>query len=653
VIPVRAQLRAQHDGADPRVGELRRIHFLDQARLDGVHELRPAVPARRVPGRWHRAGGRAVSAATARADALMREAFPLHEAGRLEDAERLYREILALAPEYADAHYLMGVVAQTRGDYAGAVRCLRQALQHRNDEPAFHQTLAQCYLAQRLWEEAAAHFENALRLAPGSARNWNDLGCAFQELGRLEDALRCFERALAAEPDLPQALNNLGNTLRNTGDVERALETLQRVCAAVPDSADLASNYLFTLNLGARRTRAEVFAAHRDFDARFGSGRHGVPVCPSPDPDPQRRLRIAYFSPDLRSHPVSAFIAPVLAAHDRGRFEVSGYFLYPWEDAVSARLRGLCDRWVACASESDAAIAERLRQDRIDIVVDLAGHTGWNRLPVLALKPAPVIATWLGYLNTTGLRAVDYRITDAFSDPPGSEQYHSEKLVRLPEGHSCFEPPAFAVPVNPLPALERGGVRFGSFNKASKLTEDVLASWARLLQAVPGSTLLIAGVGEAQRGRIGAFLARHGAGPERIEYRGRLGLEQMLQTCHEVDIALDTYPYAGTTTAFNSLWMGVPTVTLAGDAPMSRSGGSVLAALGLPDWVAGSHDEYVRIAARKAADLPALARLRAGLRARLEQSALMNAGRFTRHLEQAYRSMWQAHCASVRGGTNE
>lgn len=585
----------------------------------------------------------------AQADALMREAFPLHQQGDVGAAERLYRQILALAPDYADAHYLLGVIARQQGDLDAAMQHVRQALRVRNDEAAFHQTLAECYHARQMWPEAIASYESALRLHPDSAQTWNELGFCQGEAGQLEEGARSFERALALAPDHGPALNNLGNARRDLGQVEEAVELLRRARDAFPDQPDVASNYLFTLNLSTRHSRDEVFRAHLEYDARFGSGRHGVPACPGADPDPERKLRIGYFSPDLRSHPVNAFISPVLARHDREHFEASCYYLYPWEDETSARLKSLADRWVHCAGDDDATLAERIRQDRIDILVDLAGHTGWNRLGALALKPAPVIATWLGYLNTTGLRAVDYRITDAFSDPPGAEAYHTEKLVRLPEGHSCFEQFDLAIDVNPLPALARGAVRFGSFNKASKLTDVVLAQWARVLRATPGSTLLIVGVGGPMAQHVVSTLAGHGVAADRVECRGRMALPEMLRAHHEVDLALDTHPYAGTTTTFNSLWMGVPSVTLAGAAPVSRSCGSVLTVLGLADFVAATPDEYVDIAARRAADIAGLARLRGELRQRLRQSPLMDAARFTRTLEEAYRQMWEAWCARRAG----
>jgi protein O-GlcNAc transferase len=569
------------------------------------------------------------------ADELMRRAFPLQQAGDVAAAEGLYERILTIDPGYADAHYLLGTLARERGDLEDAVRRFRRAIAANAKEATFHAALAQVFYAQASWPGAIACFTRAVELRPDVPEWWNDLGCAHQELGEPAEALRCFERALAIAPEFPPALNNGGNTLRDLGRVEEALQWLGRLRALLPGAHDLASNYLFTLNLSTSHTAAEIAAEHRAFGARFAAPRRWPPRRAG------GRLRVAYFSPDLRAHPVTAFLEPVLRHHDRSRFEVSAFHLHPVEDAVSERLRGLCDRWLNAAALSDDELAAAIEAAGVDVLVDLAGHTSHNRLPVLARKPAPVIATWLGYLNSTGLEAVDFRITDAACDPPGSEARSRETLVRLPHAHLCFMPPDLPCEPGPLPALSRGAVRFASFNKSSKLNAGTLALWARILARVPGATLLVVGVEPAQQARIGAELAGHGVAPGRVEFAGRTPLAALLERHREVDIALDSHPYSGTTTTFNSLWMGVPVVTLMGETPVSRSAGGVLATLGLEDCVATTPDEYVERAVARAADLEALARLRAGMRARLRASPLMDGPGFTRALEKTYLDLWQ------------
>lgn len=578
-------------------------------------------------------------------DALMRSAFPLHQAGKVDEAHGLYLRILSLAPGYADAHYLLGTIERDRGAPELAIAHFRRAVAANPDEPTFGQALGQALLGQQRWAEAAASLSEALQRNPAQPEIWNACGCAHQELGQPGPALRCFERAVALAPDHAPALHNGGRALRDLGRAPEAIGWLRRARDLARDNPDVFSNYLFTLNLDATLDRAEICREHQAYDRTFGSGLHGRPVQAARDPDPGRKLRIGYFSPDLRRHAVSYFVEPVLAHHDRRQFEVFCYHLHPARDEISEALQALSDRWVDAAGLEDADLASRIAADGIDILVDLAGHTSGNRLPVLARKPAPVQVTWLGYLNTTGLAAVDYRITDAQSDPPGTEAFHTERLARLPHAQWCFQRPASAAPVSPLPAIGQGRICFGSMNKSSKLSREVLELWAETLARVPGSVLLFAGVAEDQREIICGVFAQRGIAAERLEFTERLALEEFRRLHDRVDIAFDAHPYSGATTTFDSLWMGVPTLTLAGAAPISRSTSSILATLGLEDWVARSPPEFVSIAAAKAADVAGLSRLRTGLRLRLQNSILMDGARFTRELEAQYRAMWRAHCA--------
>jgi protein O-GlcNAc transferase len=579
----------------------------------------------------------------------MRRAWPLHEAGNIAEAQRLYHEILRLRPDYADAHYLLGRIEQDAGRDAEAIPHMRNALRANDKEPHFHRSLGQAFYALGAWDEAIVYFHNAVGLEPADFESWTNLGCAYQKLGRLAEATRHFEKAVEIQQDSPQALNNVAMALKDRGRVDDALAAFRKALKLAPDFKDLFSNYLYALNFSTRVTPAEVFEAHAGYDAVFGSGAHGVAAPAAADRDPERRLRIAYFSPDLRSHPVSVFIEPVLAHHDRARVEVFCYHLFPFGDVVTARLKPLADHWVETRSLGDEQIAERLRADRIDIVVDLAGHTGENRLPVLGRRPAPVIATWLGYPNTTGLKAVDWRITDAACDPPGVERYHTEQVYRLPGAQWCFTRPDahrdVHAEVTPLPAAGDGLLRFGSFNNASKLNDEMVRTWAEILRRIERSTLLVWGVGDEQSAHIREVVREAGVDPARLEFSDRTGFPAQLAMYQRTDIALDTFPYSGVTTTFNSLWMGVPMLSLVGEVSASRSTLSILRALGLEDWTATTREALVETAVRKAADLPALAALRAALRARLEASPLMDGPAFARKLEEAYRSMCRGYCA--------
>jgi protein O-GlcNAc transferase len=549
--------------------------------------------------------------------------------------------------EHAEAQYLLGRMALERGQSDEALRRIGQAILSNGREPKYHRSLASLYSSLGRWSEAAASSRRALELDPSNKNDWNKLGLACRELGNVAEAARCFDQALKLAPDSPASLANSAAARRELGKIDESLALYQRARALVPDNPHLLSAYLFTLNLSTRPSREEIFREHLAYDRLLGGSR--------PERGPARRnavdgkLRIGYLSPDLRFHAVAFFLEPVLAHHDRNHFEISCYYVHPQHDGMSHRLRQLSDRWVDCAGWSTADIAQRIESDGIDILVDLAGHTAGSRIDVLAEKPAPVLATWLGYLNTTGLKCVDYRITDRHTDPPGlTEGFHTETLIRLPESQWCRQKPESGIEAGPLPAAQDGVVRFGSFNRSFKLSPDVLALWALVLQRLPASTLLFAGVEADCREDIRQAFSAAGVDAARLDFAGRVSVARFHELHHRVDIALDSYPYSGATTTFDSLWMGVPVLSLAGNAPMSRSTASILVTLGMGDWVAHSKEEYIELAARHAGDLAALAALRAGLRKKLENSILMDGGRFTRQVEDLYRRMWRERGAANR-----
>jgi predicted O-linked N-acetylglucosamine transferase (SPINDLY family) len=434
-------------------------------------------------------------------------------------------------------------------------------------------------------------------------------------------------------------------------DMGRAREALEQFAVAMslaPRNVVTHSTYLATLNYMGHLEPGAVFEAHRKFGERFEPTVRRLPPAarPAGDDATRRPLRVGYLSPDLRTHAVAHFIEPVLAHHDRAAVESFCYHDSPIVDAVSRRLQSLAAHWTHAFGMSDDALAQRIQQDGIDILVDLAGHMGNERLLLLARKPASVQATWIGYPNTTGLTSIDFRITDALADPPGmTESLHTEQLVRLPECFSCYQPPADTPPVASLPALRNGFVTFGSFNNIAKMTPQVVQVWARILQRVPQARLTLKTKvlrSPSMQTLVRGAFAAHGVAGERLTLLGNdASVREHFDRCNAIDVALDPFPYNGTTTTLDALWMGVPVVSLAGRSHVGRVGVSQLSNLGLSELIARDEDDYVEIAARLAGDLPRLAALRSGLRERLRASPLMDAPRFTRHLEAAYRSMWQ------------
>ena len=596
-------------------------------------------------GRWRRGPSRTETRAR-EAEALVDEGNAHRAAGRAEDAERSYRRALKTQPLPA-AHLLIGALAQDGGR-------LEEAAEHYHDaveiDPAFSLAwyrLGELRFLEGQYLEAAEYLERAVELDPAQPHWQLALGVARARSNQLLGAKQAFEAALRLAPDSAAACEELAGCLLNMGHPDAAVPLFRRAQELNPAAQTPCSNMLFALNFISDLEPHAIYEEHVAWARRRADGlvMHGH----ANERNPERRLRVGYVSPDLKDHPLAFYIEPVLAAHDRSGFEVTCYADVEAEDTVSARLKNLAGRWLRSTTLGDDALAERIREDGIDILVDLAGHTaGGKRMLLFAHKPAPVQVTWLGYINTTGLQAIDYRIADWHACPAGFERYHSEKLVRLPDYLACFAPSASASAVGPLPARQAGHITFGSLNNTPKVTPRVIAVWSRVLLKLASSRLLmLARGGEETRSRIAAEFARHGVDPGRIEFLSYLPLPDYLALHERIDINLDTFPYTGGTTSCHSLWMGVPVVTLAGRTVYSKLGKSLLRSVGLEDLAAESEDGYVEIAVALAGDLDRLERLRLGLRARVAQSPLTDNAGFTTNLEAAYRAMWRTWCTQT------
>ncbi|MGD0540630.1 MAG: tetratricopeptide repeat protein, partial [Tepidisphaeraceae bacterium] len=450
--------------------------------------------------------------------------------------------------------------------------------------------------------------------------------------------------ALQIRPDLADALNNLANVLREQAKLDEAIVCYDRALALRPDDASIHSNKVYTLHNHPGYDAAAILREHRQWNLRHaGHLRQDAAGHPN-DPSPQRRIRIGYVSPDFRNHPVGRFLLPLFDHHNPDAVEVFCYCDAPVSDAVTQRLRGRADVWRSTGALSHDQFAALIRQDRIDILVDLTMHMAHNRLLAFARKPAPVQVTYLAYCSTTGLDAIDYRLTDPYLDPPGQgDENYCEKSIRLPKTYWCYEPCA-SPPESAPPAIAAGHVTFACLNNFCKVSSPTLNAWRQLLQKVPRSRLILhAKEGDHQQ-RLRDFLADAGIDPQRLIFVGYKPVEQYLQSYNEIDIALDPFPCAGGTTTCDALWMGVPVVTLAGQTAVGRSGLSILSNIGLPELVAATADQYVQIAADLARDPDRLTRLRSELRHRMATSPLMDAVQFAKDIEDAYRTMWREWC---------
>jgi predicted O-linked N-acetylglucosamine transferase (SPINDLY family) len=514
------------------------------------------------------------------------------------------------------------------------------------------------YTGARSGAKAEPAFRQALQLDPENASIPCHYGDLLVQIGRLTEAEPLYRKAVALDPGLARAHNNLASLLKEFGQTETAEASFRRALELDPDLPEaayaLSSNKLMALNYRADVSAEEVFRAHRDWGAALIARQTEPTPGFANDPDPDRVLRVGYVSPDLRQHSITYFLESLLANHDRAAVETFGYAEVAHPDAVTERFKALTSQWRFTAGMSDAELRHQVREDRIDILVDLAGHTSRTRIAAFAVRPAPVTATWLGYPATSGLATVDYRFTDGIADPPGAaDKLHTETLVRLPHGFLCYHPPTDAPEPGPTPAIAKGAVTFGSFNNLAKVTPEVIETWARLLQGLPAARLLLKGwifADAVLRRRMTDRFAALGVAAERIDLRPLIpGVAEHLRLYREIDIGLDPFPYNGTTTTCEALWMGVPVVTLVGDRHAARVGVSLLARVGLERLAAGDVESYVATAVELARDVAALNEIRLGLRDRMRRSPLMDAPRFARDVEAAYRTMWRAWCARRTG----
>ncbi len=574
----------------------------------------------------------------------------LKDTRQWDEAIAAYRQAIALRPNLPEAYSNLGNLLRNTGRLEEAIAACGQAIALRAHFPEAHNNLGLAFHESGRLEQAIASYRNAIALKPNYPEAHGNLGLSLYDKGRLDEAIASYRQAIALKPNNPEVLSNLGNALKDTGQVEAAIAAHREAIAITPAFPEAHSNLLFTLNYQPGSDPRAIAEEHRRWDQQ-----HAEPlrrfILPHPNlRDPERRLRVGYVSADFREHPVAYFLENLLAAHDPSQVEVSCFSNVVQPDEVTDRLRQYATYWHCIVGMPDAQVVELIRHNEIDILVDLAGHSAGNRLLVFARRPAPVQASWLGYPNTTGLGAMDFRLTDDYADPPGTtERFQTERLVRLPRCAWCFHPSEKAPAVNAPPAVNAGHITFGCFNAMPKINGSVLKLWSQILVAVPGSRLLLKNAAfreSSAQQRVRGALEDSGIAPKRLELIGRVtDVCGHLSFYGKVDIALDTYPYHGTTTTCEAMWMGVPVVSLAGDTHVSRVGVSLLSNTGLAELVAESPEDYVRRATGLAMDLPRLTELRNTLRERMKGSALMDSPAFARDIETAYRQMWRQWCA--------
>jgi predicted O-linked N-acetylglucosamine transferase (SPINDLY family) len=602
-----------------------------------------------------------------------------HASGALAQAEQLLGEALRLRPQFPEARVVLAAVLETSGRAGPAVLQLEAALRERpQDFGALFRYAALLRMLGRL-EEAQAALQRALGVDPqsvearaaladllfergnlgGAAReleallegrpDWADAhynyGCVLTKLMRVSEAESALRRAVALDPRHAGAYRMLGSVLLGQSRIADALELYRSARALCPDDLDLQSAELFALNASESISDEALFRRHADFGARLERA-HPARFALRNTRDPERPLRVGYVSGDFGYHVMTLFSLPLIERHDRASCQVFCYSTSKRTDEFTRRVSALADAWRPVAPLSQAQLAEAIHADGIDILVDLGGHTGIPHLAAFAQRPAPVQVAWLGYLNTTGMTRMHFRITDHEADPPGlTDALHTEKLLRLPHCQWCYRSFLPETAVGPSPFARNGYLTFGSFNQAVKLSPTSRALWAELLRRLPEARLAVLGVpkGRAQDELLRDLTAR-GASAGRITLVPYVSLQDYFGWLGGVDLALDTTPYSGGTTTCDALWMGVPVITAPGTRPCSRSAASIMASVGLTDWIAAGPDEYLQRAADFAQRPQALAELRASLRERMRSSPLMDEQGFTRSFERVYRDLWRRWC---------
>lgn len=593
-------------------------------------------------------------------EALFNLAGTRLEHGDFLEASLHFRKLTKIKPAMVEAHEghyhaLIGL-----GNFKEALCSIEKILTLFPDNLAakIHQGVVLQSL-NRL-DDAKAIYEELLAANPSQAEALNNMGNVLSLQKRFHESLKYYQKAVSVKPSFIEAQMNLGWSLLQHGLRDEAIEHYKKLIDNHPEYPNLTSNYLFLLNYDPNLSPEKQRQA-----AEIWWHRHGArPKSSWPHHFPKKKklpLRIGFISPDFRNHPVGTFFQPLLQELSRDKFHISCYSQAPPvnQDAVTAKIMEFSDRWRTINGKNDQTVAALIGRDKIDILIDLAGHSSNNRLAVMALKPAPIQVSWLGYVNTTGISAIDYRLTDAIADPPGSESNYSEAIVRLPRGFFCYSPPPDMPEIDQLPAIASGAITFGSLNNLAKISRQVCAVWAKILSKVPNSKLLWVGQPFSDnfiRERHLEIFNDFGIAADKIELVANLPMKEYLNLYNRIDIALDSFPHNGHTVTCHTLWMGVPLITLRGDRYAGRMGASVLTLAGMADLIAESKEAYVDIAVNLASNLENLALMRKGMRQRLLSSSMCDLKQFARDFENSLLEIWHKgptppqQTADSRGG---
>ncbi|MGD0390711.1 MAG: tetratricopeptide repeat protein [Tepidisphaeraceae bacterium] len=566
---------------------------------------------------------------------LFATAVPLHRDGNLDAAEAIYQSILDEFPNYPDALHLLGVVAHQRGEYHKAVGLIQHAIDLNSKDPDYFGNLAVAWIALRRYALSAEASRSVLRLAPKNAGAYRNLGQALWKSGDLDGAAKAYQTAIDLEPDAFEAYGNLGVVLALQGHREAAITTYRKALQLHPQWPSTHSSLIYAMQQHEAYDQKAIYAESRNWNRLHALPLKHLIKPHRVDSSPDRKLRIGWVSPDFRRHVVGRCLLPVLNAFDRARFENFCYAEVAEPDEMTRALRASVDHWRDIYSLDDEEAADLIRADGIDVLIDLALHTGNNRLLLFALKPAPVQACYLGYCGSTGLDAMDYRISHPHLDPPGADlSVYSEQTVLLSGSYLCYRPEGPTPDVAALPAIQNRHVTFGCLHNPAKVSAGVIDLWSQVLSAVPESRMILYVPPGSRRPWLLERFTQLGIDSNRLELLPKRPWRAYIETFNRIDVALDTFPYGGGVSACDALWMGVPIVTLIGATAVGRMCYSMLCNLGRSEWAAQTPAQYVAVAAALAADLPKLREIRASLRGAMEASPIMDAASIARDLQE-------------------
>ena len=567
--------------------------------------------------------------------------------GDMLSAVDAYEKALKIDPNYVEGYSNLGNALRECGQIKKAEIILLKALELSPNYANAHNNLALVYSDMDNYEKAMESFNSAIQINPMLIDPYSNIAGLYIKKGKLDKAIYFSKRAISLASNYAQPYNNLGVAFSRQCNIDESINNFKKAIKIKPDYYIAYSNYLFTLNYDHRLTSEQIFNEHSKYGNLFNNLQNNPYYLNNKDYD--RPLNIGYVSPDFYQHSVAFFVEAILKNHNKDQFKVFCYADNTNIDSLSTKLRKMSYKWIVTCGINDDQLYNKIRSDKIDILVDLTGHTANNRLLVFARKAAPIQITYLGYPNTTGLKAIQYRITDEYADPPGyKENEYSEKLIRIPNNFLCYSPPDNANEAEFPPVIKNKYITFGSFNIPSKINNNVIALWSEILKKVTNSKIMLKSKYFGCQITKDLFINRfkqNGIEEDRLIIMGYLpSFNDHRKMYDNVDISLDTFPYNGTTTTCEALWMGVPVITLNGDRHASRVGVSILNSIGLMDCIADNEDEYINKAIYLANDIELLSNIRKNLRNLMKKSPLTDGKVFTKKLESLYRNVWKNHC---------